>query len=1603
MDNSHWTQLHLHTSYSLLDGIIKRSKLIERSKELGFGAVCVTEHGNLFNIVDFYIKCKKDDIKPIIGMEAYMIPPGEEKYNDHLLLIAKNRTGYDNLLALSSLSFNDGYKGGRGRIRYEYLFQHKKGLIVSTACLAGRVHRLIDNDDMDGAIEWLIMMCDQFGEDFFIELIDNGWALQKSHNNIVYRMAMDLKIPVIATNDVHYINRDDAYIQDVALAIQTKQLVNNISSRKMSIYEAGNPVTDGYLKTLSEMRELGFPDDAYRNVGYIIDMIQDYNIKLPDHPMMPVYCKGEAEAYISTIEILEEACLSNWDKVPKDKEITYANRLSMELEVIDNLGFTDYFLIISDIINYCKYNGILTGPGRGSASGSLVVYLLGITEVDPIRFGLYFERFLNPERVSPPDIDFDVEQGRRQEVIQYIKDTYGVENVIQIGTFSRMAVKDTVRRVGKALGIELKTVHNLSKEINIDDGTKNHDMSDLLEKHPGIKTQMDALDPQWWKYSDALCNLPTGVGVHAAGLIISDRGLSEVPSCAAGSKAAGQKINMVSQFDMILLEKMGYTKFDLLGLKSLDVIHETINLINKNNKIFPDIRSIYDERYIPLDDESTYKLIGEGETTGVFQLENEGFKGLCRKLCPSTFDHIVALNALYRPGPIGSGVMDEFIERRHGRKPVIYDFDGLKQATEYTFGLVLYQEQIMAMSRDVAGYSMPDADGLRKIIGKKQVEKIEEEGKKFISRGIEYNKYSEEDVKKAWDIIVPSGRYCVTGDTKVMLADGIYKTMKELVESKYSGEVWSFDENCNFVKRKVVDWWDNGLDRMYKIKTKGGLEINCTIDHWLLTDDGRKSIADGLSVGDSLCLVNQPIDVEDTSILKDHEVIGLAHIIAEGYLRKIKNKKSEVTRKVAVFSNKEENMLEDFSSAVDLCNDTYSRVTKNTRTGLVHTLVTNSGNLVELMEYFACDVLSIDKSIPDEVFKLNNGRLAMFIGRLYSGDGDVTFGNKGARCIKYTSKSENLIDQLRWLLACRYGIQAKKRLQRGKRKPTYIDDNGNERQHKTKIKEVWVITITDRTDIFKFYENIGKYLVGHKKQILEDMCSVGIPNNGVKADLLWWDKYSEKVINKSNNRNYQRPGYAPKKYVNRITLQKWIDNELIQNKNIRFDPIESVEYIGEENSYCITVDKEHSMLVEQALLSYQSWNLAHAVAYGYVTYVMAYLKAHFPAEFYTASLNTSLGDSDRVFTLIRDARESGITIRQPSINVSGRYFTSNMGEIIYGLQSIKGIGESVADAIISNRQQFGPFEGLIDFIKRVPSKTVTILHKKTLIIAGAFDGSDPDFNFSRAALFDAVGKFSDKRKGRKLARSTVEKGLKNCEASGDILMAQEYIDALDRGSNDKGKYTVYDSVDDLVIEQIPEWDDMTIYKHEMDTLGLSLSIKISSMFEESIRWFNIEDVYNIEEAKTKPYGWKVSIAGVITRVHEIVAKNGKKMGFIEISDDKGRADVTIFSDQWALYDFKNGQSYIMQCRVDTNKDKTEMQLIADKVISIDTVKVSFIRLDKIKYGIDRLKELGRYNHFEVVGSNSIIPMKGARYFMLTHHISRFLDIFTDYSWKAEII
>ncbi|MCM8799272.1 MAG: DNA polymerase III subunit alpha [Candidatus Omnitrophica bacterium] len=738
MPRSDFVHLHLHTQYSLLDGACRIPELINLANQYKMDSLSITDHGNMFGAIEFYVSAQNAGIKPIIGCEIYIAPAsrfdkssgGIEEASYHFILLARDEEGYLNLMRLVSIGYLEGFYY-RPRIDKEVLSEYSKGLIGLSACLKGEIPFLLQQDRFNEALK----SADDFrcilGKDnFFLELQENLIPEQKKVNEGLIKISKELNIPLVATNDVHYLNAKNATSHEVLLCIQTQTTLDDPNRLRFQTNEF-------YFKSPQQMKEL-FKDipEAITNT---VEIASRCNLELDfSHIHLPRYELPEPGK--TKIEFLREMCLEGLNR--RYKEITphIKERLEHELKIIEETGFASYFLIVWDFIRYAKEKGIPVGPGRGSSAGSLVSYLLGITDIDPLKYGLIFERFLNPERIGLPDIDIDFCYERRQEVIDYVRKKYGEENVAQIITFGTMQARAVIRDVGRVMGLPYAEVDKVAKMVPPDPDItlkealeQSIELKNLYENDTKIKKLIDtALE---------LEGLSRHASIHAAGVVIADTNLT---SYTPLFKTADGRIS--TGYSMESLEKIGLLKMDFLGLRTLTVIDETLNTIKERRGI-----SIKTED-IPLDDPLTFKLLASGQTTGVFQLESSGMRDLLKKVCPQRFEDLIAILALYRPGPMGSGMQEDFIQRRHSRTPIKYDHKKLEPILAETYGILIYQEQVMRIVSELAGFTLSQADMLRRAITKKIPEVMEQHRNNFIV-GCKRNGINENVANKIFDLI----------------------------------------------------------------------------------------------------------------------------------------------------------------------------------------------------------------------------------------------------------------------------------------------------------------------------------------------------------------------------------------------------------------------------------------------------------------------------------------------------------------------------------------------------------------------------------------------------------------------------------------------------------------------------------------------------------------------------------------------------------------------------------------------------------------------------------------------------------------------------------
>ncbi|MCK9419365.1 MAG: DNA polymerase III subunit alpha [Nitrospirae bacterium] len=761
MHHADFVHLHLHTEYSLLDGANSLDDLIKKAVELRMPAIAVTDHGNLFGALDFYLKATKAGIKPIIGCEMYVAPGSRfekagtagqhEESSYHLILLARNKAGYKNLVKLVTAGYLEGFYY-KPRIDKEILRKHSDGLIGMSACLSGEIPKLLLQGRYDDAKKTALEYQSILGsENFYFEIQDNGIPEQEQANRELIRLSKDTGIPLVATNDCHYLNREDHKSHDALLCIQTGKTVKDTNRMKFASETF-------YVKTPEEMKQ-SFADvpEAISNTVVIAERcnleIEFGKYHLPHFPVPEGTTRESYMAELSRAGL--EARFVEIEAVRGPGSIdraAYQKRLEFEIEMLGKMGFAGYFLIVWDFIRYAREQGIPVGPGRGSAAGSLVAYSLRITDLDPIPYNLLFERFLNPERISMPDIDVDFCMDRRDEVLKYVTEKYGQDHVTQIITYGTMLAKGVIRDVGRVLDIPYAEVDKVAKLVP-------NTLGITLEKAMAQEPKLRELrkDPRIDELIEIALHLEGQVrhaSKHAAGVVISQEPLTEYLPLFKTPKD-----EIITQFDMKGVEKIGLVKFDFLGLRTLTVIDKAVKTINLRLSSAPlEHAERFDISRIPLDDAKTYELLSRGETAGIFQLESSGMRDIVIKMKPQCFEDIIALVALYRPGPLGSGMVDDFIKRKKGATKITYELPALEPILKETYGVIVYQEQVMQIARTLAGYSLGGADLLRRSMGKKDPEVMAREKVPFL-KGAEKQKINAKKAEAIFDLMAKFAEY----------------------------------------------------------------------------------------------------------------------------------------------------------------------------------------------------------------------------------------------------------------------------------------------------------------------------------------------------------------------------------------------------------------------------------------------------------------------------------------------------------------------------------------------------------------------------------------------------------------------------------------------------------------------------------------------------------------------------------------------------------------------------------------------------------------------------------------------------------------------------
>ena len=834
--------LHVHTEYSLLDGASQIPDLVKQAVDLQMPAIAITDHGVMYGGIELIKVCREKGIKPIIGNEMYVIngdiTKQEKKKKYHQIVLAKDTQGYKNLVKLTTISHLQGMQGSgikaRPCINKEYLEQYKAGLIVTSGCRAGEVPQHILAGDLEGARAVAYWYKERFGDDYYLEIQDHGYREDRVVNVELVHIARELDIKIIATNDSHFVSCLDVEAHDALLCIQTGKLIEEPRRLRYSGTE--------FLKSAEQMRRL-FRDhlpaevieEAIANTLEVANKIKNYDImsepKAPQYPVPQGFTADSYLEYVAWQGLAQRFQTTDKSAIPQP----YQQRLRKELGIIEQMGFANYFLVVWDYIKYARDQGIPVGPGRGSAAGSLVAYALGITNIDPIHHGLLFERFLNPERKSMPDIDTDFCIEHRDQLIKYVTEKYGADRVAQIITFNRLTSKAVLKDVARVLNIPYGEADKMAKLIPVFRGKPTDLKTMISEETPVVefkeRYENDPKVREWVDMALRIEGVNKSAGVHAAGVVIAPMPLNEIVPLQFSNEGA-----VITQYPMEDLESLGLLKMDFLGLRNLTIIQHTVELIRKFRNPNFDFRKVQPDQPTP-ENTKTYAILARGDLEGIFQLESAGMRQVVRDLKPSNIEDISSILALYRPGPLDAGLIPKFINRKHGREPMEYAHPSLEPILRDTYSILVYQEQIMRIAQDLAGYSLGEADLLRRAMGKKKPAEMEKQRQKFLD-GSAKNGIDPQVANELFDQMVLFAEYCLSYDTPVITVEYGILPIGLIVEHRLNCHVYSVNPQGLVYAQKIAQWHYRGHQPVFAYELEDGSIIKATKDHKFLTTTG---------------------------------------------------------------------------------------------------------------------------------------------------------------------------------------------------------------------------------------------------------------------------------------------------------------------------------------------------------------------------------------------------------------------------------------------------------------------------------------------------------------------------------------------------------------------------------------------------------------------------------------------------------------------------------------------------------------------------------------------------------------------------------------------
>lgn len=1547
-----FAHLHCHTQYSLLDGAASIPSLFKKAKADGMKAIAITDHGNMFGAFQFVAEAAKHEgVKPIVGCEFYVVQDRHRRAftkedrdrRYHQLFLAKNPEGYKNLVKLCSLGYIEGLYGKYPRIDKELILQYHEGLIATTCCIGAMVPQAIlkkSEAEAKKEFEWWL---DLFGEDYYIEIQRHQMAEQDRVNEMLLRWAQEYNVKVICTNDSHYVDQKDSNAHDILLCVNTGEKQATPAIREFM--EEGTVMKGGrfafwndqfYFKTQAEMGKL-FHDvpQSLDNTMEIVDKCE--HLKLKKDILLPNFVVPQE--FQTQDDYLRHLTYEGAKKRYRDITTEIKERLDFELHTVKTMGFAGYFLIVADFINHGKDIGVFIGPGRGSAAGSAVAYCIGITNIDPIKYQLLFERFLNPDRKSMPDIDTDFDDEGRQKVIDYVVAKYGKQQVAQIVTYGTMAAKMSIKDVSRVLDLPLDQANALAKLVPEKPGITLKRVMNAPLSGEGSLSEVENLGsedldnakklreflaaegtPEGMVLKEALIleGSVRGTGIHAAGIIIAPKDLTEIIPVYSSKETE----LLITQYEGSIIEDAGVIKMDFLGLKTLTIIRDALILIEQNHGIKINL----DE--LPLDDKKTYELYQRGETNGTFQFESSGMQKYLRDLKPDKFDDLIAMNALYRPGPLE--YIPTFVNRKHGREAVTYDLPDMEEYLKDTFGI------------------------------------------------------------------------CVTGDTLVFDAISGKRVRIDQLENRVGDfYVQGVDNHLAPQKGKLSYWVCNGEKPIFKVKLKNGSTVKMTSNHRVLTEKGWRELGD-LKVGDTIATPRK-LDAQTPATFDPQKLRVLAYLLADGSLTSCGPTADFISKDDALieeyknclhsFERIQPKTLQQVRGVTRVMVKGVDKTSYHEPNSLVSTLrqwglKTTSGGC-----------WSGDKFVPEFVFGLTDELIGFFLASLWDCDGHVgqkicafktispqlatdvqtlllrlgiysttyetqyfnnrrqqeitafqvsvynlkAFSEKIAPHLVLKRMSENSAfqDEATDSISREILLNEIAGVWKGSQRKL-MAEHGFSRQHfntlnksrsriatyvATPLTETLALPRTQRNLNVRWEEIVEITPAGTELvyDITVDDIHNFVGNNIILHNCVYQEQImllSQKLAGFSKgDADVLRKAMGKKQ---KAVLDK-MKGQFMEGGTARNHPAKTLEKVWTD---------------WEAFAMY-AFNKSHSTCYALVAYQTAYLKAHYPSEYMAATLTHSQSNIDKITFFLEECKRMGLNVKGPDVNESLINFSVNKkGEIRYGMGAVKGVGEAAMLVMIEERTKNGPFRDIFDYMRRINLRTVNKRVMESLVYAGAFDG----MGVSRASFFTETEKDV----------AFIEKLLKYGAAfQGDKIMS---VNSLFGDLSDSV------SIPEPIVPRASDWGLIFKLQKEKEVVGIYLSGHPLDDFR--YEWENFASpLGNIDNFK----GRKVNVAGFVLKAEHRISQKGTGWGRFTIQDYTGSLEITMFSENYARFKsfFEEGSSIYIEGEYKQRYNSDEMEFRVQNVRLLETIgeeKTSSITLkipmEKISADlIDRIEKL----------------------------------------------